>query len=72
MTRELSEVFGPVASIIVRDHVKAVGESMEKFPKTRIAELLENVSKEIPDEKVKISFRERLDKLHIVGKTASV
>jgi chromosome segregation ATPase len=71
MTRELSEVFGPVASVIVRDHVKAVGESMEKFPKTRLAELVDNVSKEIPDDKAKISFRERLGKLYIVGKTVS-
>jgi hypothetical protein len=72
MTRELSEAFGPMASVILRDHVKAVGESMEKFPKTRIAELLDNVTKEIANETIKITFREHLDKLHIVEKTASV
>jgi hypothetical protein len=72
ITRELSEAFGPMASLILRDHVKAVGESMQKFPRTRVAELLDNVIKEIPNETIKISFREHLDKLHILGKIASV
>jgi hypothetical protein len=71
MTRELSEAFGPMASVILRDHVKAVGESMEKFPKTRVAELLDNVSKEIANETIKNSFREHLDKLQLLEKTAA-
>jgi predicted nucleic acid-binding Zn-ribbon protein len=71
MTRELSEAFGPMASLILRDHVKAVGESMEKFPKARLAELFDNLSKEIANEAIKISFREHLDKLHILEKTAA-
>jgi hypothetical protein len=66
MIRELSEAFGPMAPVILRDHVKAVGESMEKFPKTRVAELIDNVSKEIANENIKISVREHLDRLHIV------
>ena len=71
ITRELSEAFGPMASLILRDHVKAVGESMEKFPKKRVAELLDNVSKEIANETIKNSFREHLDKLHLLEKTAA-
>jgi hypothetical protein len=63
ITSELTEVtgvMGPIASIIVRDHVLGLGESMEKFPKTRLPELLESLSKEILDENLKIDFRERL------------
>jgi chromosome segregation ATPase len=71
MIRELSEVCGPIAAVIVRDHVKAVGESIEKFPRARVAELLENISNEISDEQAKASFRERLAQLYIVGKTVS-
>ncbi len=71
MIRELSEVFGPMASVILRDHVKAVGESMEKFPKARLAELLDNVSKEIANETIKNSFREHLDRLQLLEKTAA-
>ena len=62
ITDELTEVMNvirPVASIIVRDHVVALGESMKTFPKTRLPELLESLSKEILDENLKIDFRER-------------
>ena len=63
ITGELTEVTGvirTITSIVVRDHVLALGESMEKFPKTRLPELLENLSKEISDEGLKIDFRKRL------------
>ena len=63
ITRVLSEVtkvMPPIASIIVRDHVVALGESMENFPKVRLPELLGSLSKEMLDQKLKIDFRERL------------
>jgi chromosome segregation ATPase len=60
VTDELTQVIGPMASMILRDHVKALGESMEKFPKTRVTELLKTLSEEIPDQNVKNSFCERL------------
>jgi len=46
--------------MILRDHVKALDESMEKFPKTRVTELLKTLSEEMPDQNVKNSFCERL------------
>ena len=64
VTRELSEFFGPMASVIIHDHVLSLGESTGKFPKARVPELLEIVSREIPDENVKNSFCERLGKLY--------
>jgi myosin heavy subunit len=63
VTRELSEMFGPMASVMIHDHVASVGESTGKFPKARVPELLEIISREIPYESVKNSFRERLGKL---------
>ena len=57
---ELSEFFGPMASVIIHDHVTSLGESTGKFPKARVPELLEIVSREIPYESVKNRFRERL------------
>jgi predicted nucleic acid-binding Zn-ribbon protein len=60
VTNELTEVIGPSASRIIRDHVEAMGESIEKFPRMRVTELLEIVSEEIPDENRKNNFRERL------------
>ena len=66
---ELTNVIGSIASLIVRDHVRALGESMEEFPQTRLAQLLESLSKEISDDKLKADFRERL--LSFVMTTAS-
>ena len=60
MTVALSHVLGPKASTVVRDHVAALGESMERFPKARVKELIEIVSQEIPDDNLKIGFREVL------------
>jgi hypothetical protein len=60
MTVALTHVLGPGASVIVRGHVAALGESMERFPKARVAELVEIVSQEIADKNLKIGFREVL------------
>jgi hypothetical protein len=53
-----------MAPLIVRDHVKSLGETMEQFPKARVRELLETVSSEILDEKVKTGFRERIAQIN--------
>jgi chromosome segregation ATPase len=58
---ELTNVMGPIASLVVRDHVKALGESMGKFPKTRLTELIEALSGS--DDKLKTSFCQRLGEL---------
>jgi DNA repair exonuclease SbcCD ATPase subunit len=63
ITGELAEVTGvisPLASLIVSQQVAALGESMEKFPKTRLPELLENLVNEISDERQQSDFRVRL------------
>ena len=60
VTEELAEINGPLASMIVHDQVTALGESMEKFPKARVTELIKVLSDEITDEKVKLGFRKRM------------
>ena len=68
---DLAETLGPLSGLIVRDHVRVLGESMEKFPKTRVAELVKNVSEEIGDERLRIRFRERLVNLATTGENVS-
>jgi chromosome segregation ATPase len=65
ITDELTEamnVMGRIASIIVRDHVVALGESVKTFPKSRLPELLDSLSKEIANEPLRIGFRKRFVK----------
>ena len=57
MTHELIQAIGPFASMILRDDVKALGESIETFPKARLTELVDMISKEILNEDMKIGFR---------------
>lgn len=57
---QVTNVIAPLASLIVHQQAKALGESVEKFPRTRLPELLERLAKEISDENRQIDFRQRL------------
>src|SRR5215468_10108897 len=57
VTHELTQIMGPMAPVIVRDKVASLGESMEKFPNSRVRELLGIISKEILNENAKARFR---------------
>jgi predicted RNase H-like nuclease (RuvC/YqgF family) len=59
---ERANVIRSMASLIVRHHVRTLGESMEEFPQTRLPELVESLSREISDAKLKANFRERFGK----------
>jgi capsular exopolysaccharide synthesis family protein len=56
MTSKLSESAGPMAPLILRDHIALLGESRAAFPKKRLKELFELVSKEILDERLRNDF----------------
>jgi chromosome segregation ATPase len=59
ITRELGQatnVIGPLASLMVHQQAKALGESVEKFPRARLPELLEGLAKEISDENLQMYF----------------
>jgi chromosome segregation ATPase len=60
---ELSNVMGSIASLIIRDQVRAFGESMEGFPQARLTELVESLSKTISDEELKADFCRRFAKV---------
>jgi succinoglycan biosynthesis transport protein ExoP len=60
MISELSEAAGPMAPLILRDHIALLGESRSAFPKRRLKELLDRVSKEIFDERIRGDFRRRI------------
>jgi DNA repair exonuclease SbcCD ATPase subunit len=57
MIQELGMIIGPQAPMIVREHIASLGESMDSFPKSRLGELLELLSKEIVNEPLRIGFR---------------
>ncbi len=56
MIAKLSEAAGPMAPLILRDHIALLGESRAAFPKNRLKELFERVRQEIRDEGLRNAF----------------
>lgn len=60
MIKALTEAMGPMAPLVVRDRIAALGESPETFPARRVLELVELISREILSEKLKLHFQQRI------------
>lgn len=60
MAGKLTEFVGPMAPMIVRDQIAALGESPDAFPQSRLEELIESVSREIPEKKLKVPFQQQM------------
>jgi len=59
IANELIPIIGPLATTVVQHDVAALGESIEIFPRKRLPELLDVLTKEILDEGLKHTFRKR-------------
>jgi hypothetical protein len=62
MIEKLTEFIGPMASVIARDQIAELGESAAAFPKVRLEQLIELVSREISDNRLKVSFQQQISK----------
>lgn len=60
VTGILTEVIGPMAPLVLRDQIEALGESLASFPESKLDELITLVSREIADGKLKIRFEESM------------
>jgi hypothetical protein len=56
---QASNIMDKLASLIVHDHVKALGETVERFPKARLPELIEALARDISEENRQTAFRQR-------------
>jgi capsular exopolysaccharide synthesis family protein len=57
MTSKLTEAVGPMAPLILADIVLLLGESPQKFPRSRLKELLGRVDEEILDDRLRKHFQ---------------
>jgi hypothetical protein len=53
----LTEAMGPMAKIVLRDQINALGESSETFPREKLGMLVELVSGEVLDERMRLQFQ---------------
>jgi chromosome segregation ATPase len=56
----IANIIAPLASLMVHQQAKALGESVEKFPRTRLPQLLECLANEVSDGDPKLDCRQRL------------
>jgi hypothetical protein len=56
----LTDAMGPMSKIVLRDQIKSLGESSERFPHAKVEMLLESVSGEILDEGMRAQFRHHM------------
>ena len=56
----LTDAMGPMAKIVLRDQIKTLGESTERFPNSKVEMLLESVSREILDDGMRGRFRQQM------------
>ncbi len=52
----LTDIMGPIAPLMLRDQVRALGESQDQFPEAKLEELIGLISREIPDVKRRNEF----------------
>lgn len=56
LTGILTEVIGPMAPLVLRDQIQALGESSDNFPEAKLDELIGLAAREIGDEKLRAKF----------------
>src|SRR4030095_3385499 len=56
----IANIIAPLASLMVRQQAKALGESVEKFPTNRLPQLLEGLAKEVSNGDPNLDCRQRL------------
>jgi hypothetical protein len=56
----LTDAMGPMSKIVLRDQIKSLGESSERFPHAKVEMLLESVSREILDDGMRGRFRHQM------------
>jgi hypothetical protein len=63
MTSKLTEAAGPMAPLIIRDHIAMLGESREAFSKSRLKELVDLVGEEILNENQRSIFKQKMQEV---------
>jgi general secretion pathway protein A len=60
MTRIATAAMGPMAPLVLRYQISALGEPRESFPQPKLKELIELVSREILNETMRLRFQEMM------------
>jgi type II secretory pathway predicted ATPase ExeA len=56
----LTDAMGPMAQIVLSEHVRLLGATLDRFPREKVGTLIESVSREIFDESIRERFRQNM------------
>lgn len=56
----LIDAMGPMAHIVLADHIGSMGASPDRFPREKVGALIDSVSREIFDESIRERFRQSM------------
>ena len=62
LSSELSKAMGPIADVVIEDESADMGESMERCPAHRAAELVDVLARQILREERKVAFQQAMVK----------
>ena len=60
MVAKLTEAMGPLAPLVLQDHVRLLGESSDAFPKAKLEQLVKRVSQEILVDSIRQRFEKEM------------
>ena len=60
MIANFTAFVGPMAALIVEEQVASLGEALSAFPRSRVEELITQVSREILDDQARIRFQKQM------------
>lgn len=62
LSAELSRAMGPIADVVIEDEINEMGESPNRFPAHRAAELVDVLARQILREERKVTFQQAMVK----------
>jgi type II secretory pathway predicted ATPase ExeA len=60
LREELIDAMGPMARVVISEHVKLLGASFDRFPREKVGGLIDKLSREIFDESTRTRFRQTM------------
>jgi len=60
MIAQLANAMGPIAEVVFEDEIQDFGGDPDKIPKSRAAELITRLAKEIPREEKRLEFQQAM------------
>ena len=60
LNSQLANAIGPIAGVLIEEEIVEMGHSLSQFPRTRVAELVELLAREIQREEKKTLFKKNM------------